>query len=131
MSMYNYEIVHRSGSKMGHVDALSRLPLDESTEIDVDRINFLNFDKDSPIQLEDVQKQTSSDSLVSQVYENMLNGWPVNVSKELLPYFLKRKSFSTEDNCLYYINRIVIPQVLREVVLNRMSHRYCKNENDG
>lgn len=116
---------------MGHVDALSRLPLDESTEIDVDRINFLNFDKDSPIQLEDVQKQTSSDSLVSQVYENMLNGWPVNVSKELLPYFLKRKSFSTEDNCLYYINRIVIPQVLREVVLNRMSHRYCKNENDG
>lgn len=73
MSTYKYKIVHKSGSKMGHVDALSRLPLDESTEVDVDRINFLNFDSDSPIQYENIKQKTASDSVLSQVYDCVMN----------------------------------------------------------
>lgn len=120
MSMYDYEIVHRSGSKMGHVDALSRLPLDESTGVDVDRINFLNFDSDSPVQFEDVQKHTFSDGLMCQVYDYVMNGWPAKVNTEIMPYFLKRKNISTEDRCLYYLNRVIIPEDLRKRVLKRL-----------
>lgn len=115
MSMYDYEIRHISGSKMGHVDALSRLPLDGGTGVDVDRINVLNFGGDAPIQLEDVQQKMNSDVIMRQVYDYVMNGWKTKVSSDLMPYFLKRKNLSTEDHCIYYVNRI----------------RYCENENDG
>ena len=32
--MYKYNIIHRSGSKVGHADALSRLPLTDTVEVD-------------------------------------------------------------------------------------------------
>lgn len=34
-----------------------------------------------------------------------------------MSYYLQRKNLSTEDNCLYYINRIVVPKQLRGSVL--------------
>lgn len=120
MSMYNYEIIHKSGKNMGHVDALSRLPINEGTDVDVDRINFINFENELPMKVKDIREKTLSDPLVSQVYDYVLNGWPAKVNKELMPYYLKRKSLSTEDECLYYINRVVVPKELRETVLNRL-----------
>lgn len=120
LSMYDYEIKHKSGSKMGNVDALSRLPLDGVTDVDVDQINFINFGEDIPIEHEDVKKETQQDPVLSKVYEYVLNGWPPKVNKELIPYFLKRNSLSTESKCLFYINRVVVPELLRKSMLKTL-----------
>lgn len=74
MSMYDYTIKHKSGAKMGNADALSRLPLDEESEVEVERINFINFSTDIPIESKDVQVETQKDPLLSKVYEYVQNG---------------------------------------------------------
>lgn len=118
MSMYDYTIRHKSGTKMGNADALSRLPLNEESEIE--DINFLNFGTDIPIESKDVQEETLRDPLLSKVYEYVLNGWPKNFSNEFVPYFSKRNSLSTEDNCLFYMNRVVIPTGLKSKILKTL-----------
>ncbi len=114
LSMYDYEIKHKSGSKMGNVDALSRLPLSEETGVDGGKISFINFGKDIPIEYKDIQEKTQRDPILSKVY---VKGWPSKVSAEFLPYFSKQNSLSTEENCLFYINRVVVPSELKSEVL--------------
>lgn len=120
LSMYDYEIRHKSGSKMGNVDALSRLPLEGSTDVEVEKINFINFGVDIPIELKDIDESTQNDPILSQVYKYVLNGWPPKVSPEINSYFLKRNSLSTESNCLYYIDRVIIPEKYRLTLLNTL-----------
>lgn len=120
LSMYDYEIKHRSGSKMGHVDALSRLPLEDGTEVEVDKINFINFGEDIPIESKDIEEGTQADSILSKVYEFVLTGWPSKISPCMTPYFLKRNSLSIESNCVYYINRVIIPEVFRKSILETL-----------
>lgn len=120
LSMYDYEIKHKSGSKMGNVDALSRLPLNDETEIDVDYINFINFGEDIPIESKDIQEHTQLDPILRKVYEYVLYGWPSKISPEFSPYFLKRNSLSTESKCLYYLNRVIIPESFRQLMLKTL-----------
>lgn len=48
------------------------------------------------------------------------SGWPNNnnFSPEVKPYFHKRNSPVTKNNCLYYGERLVIPRVLVEEILH-------------
>lgn len=59
---------------MGHVDALSRLPLVDSTEVEPDQINFTHFGTDLPIDVKDIQENTMLDPIVSRVYEYVHQG---------------------------------------------------------
>lgn len=43
---------------MGHVDVLSRLPLPDSTDVGEEKINFINFGKDLPVDIKDIQEHT-------------------------------------------------------------------------
>lgn len=118
LSMYEYDIKHRSASKMCHADALSRLPLqEEKTSIKNISINFLNVSDKLPIDFKQVASEIRKDKILSIVYSNVLNGWPTTNSKEVTFYFKKRDCLSTEENCLFYRDRIVIPQSLKSSIL--------------
>lgn len=120
LSMYDYEIKHKSGTRMGHVDALSRLPVEGKTDVDVEHLNFINFGVDIPIESKDIEEGTRDDPILCKVYQYVLKGWPSKVSPEFSPYFLKRNSLSTESNCLYYINRVIIPERFRQKMLTTL-----------
>lgn len=117
LSMYNYRIKHRSATKMTHVDALSRLPLEEESGIEAGSINFCSgelIDKNL------IAKSTMKDEMLKKVYDFVMNGWPSNdkIDESLMEFHKKRNSLATDEKCLYYGNNIVIPKSLQKVVLD-------------
>lgn len=120
LSGYNYSIEYRKASLMAHADMLSRLPLDQGTGVDEFLINSFNQIEDVPLVAEDVANHTQNDSILSQVYKYVQNGWPKNErfeNDELKRWSSRQDKLSTENNCLYYGNRVVIPKKLIQGVL--------------
>lgn len=120
--MYNYKIEYRKGHDMRHADALSRLPLTSSTNVDNIKINSLNFDDECPIDVKKVQEHLKKDKILSAVYNFIIKGWENKIPLDLQPYYSKRNSLctETEDGCLYYMNRIVIPSSLQKDILKTL-----------
>lgn len=117
MSMYDYEIVYRSSSKMCHADALSRLPLEGNTEIEDVSIGCFNFASESPVDLSEIQDEILDDVSLFSVYEALLKGWPRVMTGELAKYYSRRNQLSTENGIVYYMTRVVVPCRLRARVL--------------
>lgn len=117
MSMYSYQIIYKSGSKMANADALSRLPLGDETEVESIQINFFNFTEELPVSFEEICRSYSNDVVLSKVYKFVLSGWPQNVPDQFQSYYRKRQSITTDSNCLYYLNRLIVPQECRAKIL--------------
>jgi hypothetical protein len=67
-----------------------------------------------------LQQNTIGDRLLSQVIAFMERGWPVNTStlpKDLHTYFEKQDELSFDDYVLLWKGWIVVPDVLREGIL--------------
>ena len=68
-----------------------------------------------------VRNATRSNPTLSRVLEYTLSGWPKAIDLETIkPYFNKRNEITTEDGCLLWGIRVIIPKVLREQVLNEL-----------
>lgn len=65
----------------------------------------LNFSNELPIKVEDIRKETSQDKVLVEVIHYLMTGWPEKVPDYLKPYRAKAEALSTEDGCLFYINR--------------------------
>lgn len=102
---------------MRNADGLSRLPISGDTEIDGGCINMLKVDSNLPISVDHVRKHTYSDTTSQKIREYVLHGWPQKVDVNIQHYFVKRKCLATEDDCLFYGERILIPFALRRNVL--------------
>ncbi len=121
LTAYDYKLEYRQGSLNGNADALSRLPLpardDEVSQvvIGVHMMELIN----APVNEVDVVRETKLDSVLSLVLLYVVEGWRVDVSKDekLRPYWMKREELSTENGCLLWMGRVVVPKVLREKVL--------------
>lgn len=118
LSGYKYQITYRKGTLLGNADALSRLPLPEKVDV-ADCINYFNFKDEVPIDFQEVAKCTQKDPILSKVYEYVLSGWPNSINDEnLKSYFNKRAELGTEQKCVLWGNRVIIPSQLRSKVLN-------------
>lgn len=120
LSMFRYKIIYRPGKKMAHADALSRLPMSLSSN--VESINSLNFSvfKELPINKKLIETETGSDSVLSQVKKYVMSHWPDKVPQDILSYKLKRNSLSSESNCLFYGDRIIVPASLQQQILKSL-----------
>ena len=49
-----------------------------------------------------------------------IKGWPSQVPKELQPYHTKLAELSVEEGCLLWGRRVIIPQKLREIILQEL-----------
>lgn len=123
LASYQYTIEYKKGSKMGNVDALSRLP-NESKEEEVDDVNFAEF-HELPVTTKEVQECTMQDTVLQNVSDYCRNGWPDKVQQEvLLTYFKGREEFSLENGIILLGNRIVIPYQLRKEVLEILHDKH-------
>lgn len=122
LSMYKYKLEHRPGKLMGHVDALSRLPLENCSEFDEDYegdlINFISEHKELSINFDSIVDSQKKCQLICTLFQYVKNGWPGKIDGKLQPYFLKRNSFHTENGVLFYRDRVVVPEELRKSVLS-------------
>lgn len=122
LSTFKYKIVHRKGKFMAHADGLSRLPLKNGSGID--SICSLNFSNELPISVDIIRKETNQDKILVEVINYLKSGWPEKVPDYLKPYRVKAESLCTENGCLFYINRIVIPSVLHMKVLKSLHENH-------
>lgn len=119
LSMYNYKIEYKSAFNMRNADGLSRLPIQADTGIEGGTINILKLNSDSqlPISMDTIRKYTAEDSYLKKISEYVLLGWPDKVEDDIKHYFVKRNHLASEDGCLFYGQRILVPFKFRKDVL--------------
>jgi len=70
-----------------------------------------------PIHQTDIKAATAKDPVLSQVYSFCARGWPTtshSLNKKLIPFFNKRLQLTTQNGCLLWSLRVVIPSIYQK-----------------
>ena len=79
----------------------------------------------SPVTAELVQSATRRDPCLSKVLRFVREGWPREVADEFKPYGNRRLELSTEGDCLFWGNRVIIPRRLRARLLDELHREHA------
>ena len=125
LQCYKFTLKHRSGELLGTADALSRLPIktsDEATPIPADWVQLVNFLESAPITSRDIKDATLKDPLLSKVYRFCQQGWPNSVhwDQELTPYTRRKEELSTQNGCILWGTRIIVPPKHRSDMIKEL-----------
>ena len=125
MQAYKFKLVHTSGKLLGHVDALSRLPLPNSPEtvpIPDEWINLVTFLESTPVTSSDIAKWTKSDPILSKVHNCCLMGWTsaAKMDPNMLPFYNRQHELSVQQGCVLWGTRIIIPSQGRDLFLREL-----------
>jgi hypothetical protein len=119
LQAYSYEVEYRKSSLLAPADALSRLPRDEIAEEKVWEVCHIDVFEDLPLSALVVAESTASDPILLKVKDCTVSGWSDVLSDLVLkPYFHIRHSLSVEEGCLLTGSKVIIPQSLRNGVLD-------------
>ena len=123
LSAYSYTIRFRPTQAHGNADALSRLPMPDTTPIgnpsDPSIFNLAQVEA-LPIDVSALSAATKADPVLSVVLKFLRTGWPSAVPNEILPYWHKREDLSVEGDCLLRGTRVIIPTSLRPQILQEL-----------
>ena len=91
----------------------------EEMEDDVDSICLVRtisrqINPDNPLL---VVRETAKDPILSQLMRFVKEGWPNALSEELKDFKKLENSLSTENGCVFYGSRVIIPSTLRNHIL--------------
>ena len=123
LSAYTYEIEFRPTGDHGNADGLSRLPLRISPPDDPNadpKVFNISQMEALPVTVRQLRAATSSDRVLSKVYRYTKGNWPQQVPADLRPFFNRRNELTVEEGCLLWGFRVVIPQSLREKLLQEL-----------
>lgn len=119
LQAYHYGIEYRKSEDHANADALSRLPL-PTTTTEEPAIFEVSVVDDLPVKARDIAVKTRSDPLLSRVLEYVLTGWPNHTDKELQVFFAKRDELSTEQGCLLWGSRVLVPSAYHQAMLDEL-----------
>ena len=117
---------HRLGELMGTADALSRLLLHpstvESTPVPGDWTQLVNFLESSPITSMHIREQTRKDPILSKVLRFCESGWHAALKGDpaLIPYTRRKAELSTQNGCILWGSRVIVPPKLRKSLLHEL-----------
>ena len=97
LSAYQYTIRHKSGTKIGNADGLSRLPIPASTSTDHlpgEMINLLEHLLGTSYDATDIKKFTNTDTVLSTVRRCVLSGSTVPEEEDFKAYKTKQQELS-------------------------------------
>ena len=122
LSAYSYSIGYRSTDQHGNADSLSRLPLPDSNwrKLDTDSMFNIVHMSSLPLTHKQLKSATLTDQILSKVRGFMQSGWLHTVQQELAPFWRRRNELSVEVGCVLLGQRVVIPQKLRQRVLEEL-----------
>lgn len=123
MQAYSFDLMHRSGKCLGAADTLSRLPLKD--ELDIipicsEWVQLVDVLDKTPVTAKDIKNWTTYDPILSQVLLYCENGWPSNVDKIYSSYFCRRTELSTQDGCILWGSRVIVPEKGRKSMLDEL-----------
>ncbi|XP_062620753.1 uncharacterized protein K02A2.6-like [Saccostrea cucullata] len=124
LAAYEYRIVYKEGRNHGNADGLSRLPLktkETDTPMPLDTSMILNHIDELPVTCKDIRLWTRRDHVLSKVLHFILNGWPDKCpEEECKPYFERRTELSSNDGCILWGNRVVVPSPGRKCMIDEL-----------
>ena len=123
LSAYDYNIRYKCTTEHGNADGLSRLPLPSTTPtLDTQNVTTFNISQVQalPVTFQNIQRATRRDPTLGKVYRYVLDGWPSHVSDKLKMYKNRETELSTENGCLMWGIRVIVPQTLHSQVLQSL-----------
>ncbi len=124
LSAYQYSIVYRAGKENANVDALSRLPLPETSAVSyVPPGTVFSMDRlaETPIRASQIRQWTERDPVLSQVKTFLLQGWPrVVEGEELRPYVKRKTELSLQDGSILWGARVIAPPPGRAQIMEEL-----------
>lgn len=125
LAAYQYDIEYRKSAEHGNADGFSRLPLQKEVKTEEGDIFHFSHLDDLPVMAEDISRETKKDPVLVRVLDYTLNGWPNHVTEEgLKPYFQRREELSTDQGCLLWGLRVIIPPVFRQRLLEELHDQH-------
>ena len=124
LSSYDYKIQYRPGPEQANANACSRLPLpDMPTSVPQPAETILVMEQlaSTPVSAKQIKIWTQFDPVLSKVMQYVLHGWPKQVLAELKPFQNRSKELSVEENCVLWVNRVVIPPQGRKQLLDELN----------
>jgi hypothetical protein len=128
---YDFDIEYRRTDEFGQADALSRLISDYPTTNEDAVIAAVAVEEHSvgtlasavralPVTAADIQRATSDDPILQRAIRYVLDRWPSTpLDEELQQLFHRREALCVVNNCLMFMDRVVVPQSLRLRVLRQ------------
>lgn len=122
LASYDYKIEYRSTTAHADADSMSRLPLPQTWSPKCENIEcyFLEPEVVTNVTSEMIKKATQVDPVLSKVYSSVISGWPGIVDPTLVPFKSKRDELSTQQGCVLWGTRVVVPSLLQEKVLQEL-----------
>ena len=118
LSAYQYDVEYKRSKEHCNADGLSRLLLSQTE--DTSEIFCISFADALAVTADEIAAQTVKDPALSEVYHYVLEGWPQEVRKELKPLYLRREQLSTDQGCLLWGMRVIVPASLQNRMLGEL-----------
>ena len=129
LSAYDYKISHKKGSDIANADALSRLPIsvdkvDSSndwlgTDYFQNCLAFCEYDTaENPLTASDIARESKKDLNLQKVWQYTMHGWPNKVPDSQTSFKTRQNEITTENGCLMWGTRVIIPASLKRKILN-------------
>ena len=124
LSAYNFTIRHKPGRSLENADALSRLPQPVTTDQDClpgDLVHLLNHLSATTTNASAIRRWTDTDTVLSQVHNFILQGWPATQLEEnFQPYCRRKTELSVLEGCVVWGSRVVVPPPGRAPILEEL-----------
>ncbi|XP_013909081.1 PREDICTED: uncharacterized protein K02A2.6-like [Thamnophis sirtalis] len=122
LAAYDYMLHYRPGKHISQADALSRclLPIAVKDPVPASTVLLID-DMQLPITAADVARHTSWDKVLAKVLGWTECGWPsYPLGTEWRPFTTRQQELSSQQGCLLWGSRVVIPASLQEAVLTML-----------
>ena len=122
LASYNYRIEYRGTVAHADADSMSRLPLPQTWSPRCENVEcyFLDTEVVTNVTSQMIKKETQVDPVLSKVYNYIISGWPSVVDPTLVPFKTKRDELSTQQGCILWGARVIVPPSLQEKVLQEL-----------
>ena len=126
LSAYEYEIRYKSTRDHCNADGLSRLPLPSVHHPTSREDSVFNIAQAQalPVTVRDIQKATRQDVALGKVFTYVQQGWPQQVPDALRPFKTRQNELGTENGCLMWGIRVLIPTKLQAKVLKSLHENH-------
>jgi len=124
LSGYRYKIEHIKSKANANCDALSRLPVDDSTVINnTDFSNMYYFESGTiAFDSKTLQRETRKDKVLNEIVKFVLTEWPNSseLQREAKSFYDKRYELTVDLGCLFWGLRACIPVNMRSLILKEL-----------
>ena len=121
LSAYQYDVEYKRSKEHGNADGLSRLPLPPQLDQDEREVFRVSFVDALAVTAAEIASETTKDPVLSQVYHYVMEGWPrQGVSEQMRPLYQRREQLATNQGCLLWGMRVVVPTKLQSRILSEL-----------